>query len=106
MNLILIDFLRIFFALFLVKFPKFFTKIKHVAVLFAKFCGREILIKIGSNLDFNAFFASVFCFANLGNFFYRLQFFAFGSPVFFVFRGGAKFRARKIHISLVKSPNN
>ena len=33
----------------------------------------------------------------------RLQFFASGSPVFFIFRGGAKFRAREIYISLVKS---
>ena len=105
-NLILINFSRLFFAVFLVKFPKFFTKIKHVAVLWKKWFAKkqsEKSIKIGSNFDFNAFFASLFRFANLEKFLKRLQFFASGSPVFFIFRGGAKFRAREIYISLVKS---
>ena len=96
----------IFFAFLLVKFPKFFTKIKHVAVLLKKWFAKkqsEKSIKIGSNLYFNAFFASLFRFANLEKILKRLQFFASGSPVFFVFRGGAKFRAREIYIRLVKS---
>ena len=108
-NLILINFSRLFFAVFLVKFPKFFTKIKHVAVLWKKWFAKkqsEKSIKIGSNFDFNAFFASLFRFANLEKFLKRLQFFASGSPVFFIFRGGAKFRAREIYISLVKSNKN
>ena len=39
------------------------------------------------NFDFDAFFASFFRFANLGNFLNTLQFYASGSACFFIFRG-------------------
>ena len=65
--------------------------------MFAKFRGREILIKIGSNLDFNAFFASLFCFANLENFIYDCNFCIWQSCIFHFLRPREISPARKTH---------
>ena len=100
-NLILINFSHIFFAVFLVKFPKFFTKIKHVAVLWKKMICEKAKRKINQKrvkFWLQCIFRFAFSLRKFGKFFKTIAIFrVWQSCIFHFSRRREISRARNLH---------